>query len=448
MFGCIRRSAVLLRQPRLTNWTDFSPPLCRTALTSALHYTMSDSYSLQASALSEADVEFASDGDCSAPPSPAPPLLRFELLSLQAEADRLCASSVERMHQTVAGLTSSSPCQLPSALPARRGRAGKSGACRQSSLPAIQPIARRVASASRTGVKRQPRVQRVASRGRGKQQHVRSDSPPSSVCSSASSDCSVSQSSTLTADSHSDCSPPPLLSCQPSPAKERRSKLPLRAVYALRSFFTANVAHPYPTEQQKAELARHCGLTARQVTNWSEANTQPTRAAAIPQPASSPSIHPPTLCTPVPCVLVCCVLRFTNTRRRFLVPFLHKLAQAGPAAANSLTTSACELRADSPSSFESSGGSSGSSSSGESSQWRQQRVDMRSSHTAEAALGELAVTESDSAATRSEAAACGEEAGGGGVFDCRWSEDASLASGLYAESRRPHGGIRFGGAQR
>ena len=160
----------------------------------------------------------------------------------------------------------------------------------------------------------------------------------------------------------------------------------------------------------------------------------------------------PTLCAPacLPVAVLCG--RFTNTRRRFLVPFLHKLAQAAPAAVNSSETSVCESRADSPSSCESSGGSSGS---GELSQWRQQRtatarsgqwLDLCSSRTAETALSELGATDFDSTAASSEAAACSEEARVGGLF-AGWSDDGSLASASYAESRWPHSGMRYGGAQ-
>jgi hypothetical protein len=68
---------------------------------------------------------------------------------------------------------------------------------------------------------------------------------------------------------------------------ERRSKLPLKSVYHLRSWFTANVSSPYPTLQEKKKLAAETNLSIKQINNF-----------------------------------------FTNTRRRFWQPFLRKVATA------------------------------------------------------------------------------------------------------------------------
>ena len=213
-----------------------------------------------------------------------------ELVGLHAEADRLCGMCVSRAHTAVAALTvAASSSDQPSMLKptagggARRRRCSKRGLCCTGGGSA----------ATQRSVSARPH----SSGWQRGEQPVRAASPSStSASSSSSSDCSLSPPASVSSSSSSSSSSSALsirasaalLSCDGSQAvKERRSKLPLRAVYALRSFFTAHVSHPYPTDEQKADLARQCGLTARQVTNW-----------------------------------------FTNTRRRFLVPFLSKLARA------------------------------------------------------------------------------------------------------------------------
>jgi len=73
------------------------------------------------------------------------------------------------------------------------------------------------------------------------------------------------------------------------PSKKRRSKLPLAAIRIFRKWFTDHVRHPYPTPTEKKELARETGLSIKQTNNW-----------------------------------------FTNTRKRFWVPYMNKL-KAAPA---------------------------------------------------------------------------------------------------------------------
>jgi len=51
-------------------------------------------------------------------------------------------------------------------------------------------------------------------------------------------------------------------------SKQRRSKLPLKAVYVLREFFVRHVDHPFPNDAQKRELAGLCGLNFKQVSDW------------------------------------------------------------------------------------------------------------------------------------------------------------------------------------
>jgi len=70
----------------------------------------------------------------------------------------------------------------------------------------------------------------------------------------------------------------------PNDQKKRRSKLPLRAILIFRKWFTEHVRHPYPTPAEKKDLAREAGLSTKQTNNW-----------------------------------------FTNTRKRFWVPYMNKL---------------------------------------------------------------------------------------------------------------------------
>ncbi|KAI8149631.1 Homeodomain-like protein, partial [Fennellomyces sp. T-0311] len=66
--------------------------------------------------------------------------------------------------------------------------------------------------------------------------------------------------------------PPPL---QPSPSngnstlvKRRRGNLPKAVTAILREWLSRHKKHPYPTEDEKAALARQTNLTLNQISNW------------------------------------------------------------------------------------------------------------------------------------------------------------------------------------
>jgi hypothetical protein len=51
-------------------------------------------------------------------------------------------------------------------------------------------------------------------------------------------------------------------------ARRKRKNFSKRASEILNEFFLANVKHPYPSEEDKQELAKKCGITVSQVCNW------------------------------------------------------------------------------------------------------------------------------------------------------------------------------------
>ncbi len=51
-------------------------------------------------------------------------------------------------------------------------------------------------------------------------------------------------------------------------AKKRRSNLPKPVTNYLMKWFSDHLSHPYPTDEEKAHLMRHTGLTASQISNW------------------------------------------------------------------------------------------------------------------------------------------------------------------------------------
>ena len=51
-------------------------------------------------------------------------------------------------------------------------------------------------------------------------------------------------------------------------ARRRRRNFSKKASDILNEFFFANVRHPYPSEEDKQELAKKCGITVSQVCNW------------------------------------------------------------------------------------------------------------------------------------------------------------------------------------
>lgn len=72
-------------------------------------------------------------------------------------------------------------------------------------------------------------------------------------------------------------SPPPLVvatspSTPPLTAdttkKRRRGNLPKDVTEFLRKWLIQHKKHPYPAEKEKADLARHTGLTVNQISNW------------------------------------------------------------------------------------------------------------------------------------------------------------------------------------
>lgn len=52
------------------------------------------------------------------------------------------------------------------------------------------------------------------------------------------------------------------------PAQARRKYLPKHARELLMEWLMAHKDHPYPTAEEKEELARQCGITQEQVSNW------------------------------------------------------------------------------------------------------------------------------------------------------------------------------------
>ncbi|KAF2798084.1 hypothetical protein K505DRAFT_322107 [Melanomma pulvis-pyrius CBS 109.77] len=74
------------------------------------------------------------------------------------------------------------------------------------------------------------------------------------------------------------CSPNPGLLSPISPASSeykvrrsragRNSKLPLRALNQLQAWLDANQDNPYPSAEEKRQLAQECGITEKQVTCW------------------------------------------------------------------------------------------------------------------------------------------------------------------------------------
>lgn len=66
---------------------------------------------------------------------------------------------------------------------------------------------------------------------------------------------------------------PPLRSTKPTPPvdvtkKRRRGNLPKEVTEFLRKWLIQHKKHPYPAEKEKADLARHTGLTVNQISNW------------------------------------------------------------------------------------------------------------------------------------------------------------------------------------
>ena len=65
----------------------------------------------------------------------------------------------------------------------------------------------------------------------------------------------------------------PIARQTPSPFRfvrgsKRRGNLPKSTTDALKSWLLSHAAHPYPTEDEKLELATRTSLTVNQVCNW------------------------------------------------------------------------------------------------------------------------------------------------------------------------------------
>lgn len=87
-----------------------------------------------------------------------------------------------------------------------------------------------------------------------KKQRQKSLSPTSSISSVSSSSSSSSSSAALT----------------PTTAgtKKRRGNLPRQVTEVLRVWLNSNLQHPYPTDEEKAQLMKQTGLTLNQISNW------------------------------------------------------------------------------------------------------------------------------------------------------------------------------------
>lgn len=77
---------------------------------------------------------------------------------------------------------------------------------------------------------------------------------------------SISTPSPVTATSPSTLTPPPALT--DTTKKRRRGNLPKEVTEFLRKWLIQHKKHPYPAEKEKADLARHTGLTVNQISNW------------------------------------------------------------------------------------------------------------------------------------------------------------------------------------
>lgn len=51
-------------------------------------------------------------------------------------------------------------------------------------------------------------------------------------------------------------------------SRQRRSKLPLKSILTLRTFFVMHIDHPFPKDVEKRELAEECNLNFKQVSDW------------------------------------------------------------------------------------------------------------------------------------------------------------------------------------
>ena len=236
------------------------------------------------------------------------PEYQLEVEGLQQEAERLCSSrlrdlSLQRGRSSDAG---SDRAEEREVKPRKRKR-GKSSTATARARKKQRDTAR---NSSSSGSVRDPPLNVGSSDGVADSSGGSEREEGSVAALSDSGSLSSSPSSESLSTAASGGRPPRF-------AVQRRSKLPLKSVYHLRAFFTQHVHHvrpirlhprgsarvcagisqafsgcccapqPYPSEEEKRTLAGETGLSVLQVTTW-----------------------------------------FTNTRRRFLRPFLAKLQRA------------------------------------------------------------------------------------------------------------------------
>lgn len=84
---------------------------------------------------------------------------------------------------------------------------------------------------------------------KSKRLRQKSPSPASSVTSSSSSSSRAS-------------------SAAATGTKKRRGNLPRQVTEVLRVWLNSNLQHPYPTDEEKAQLMKETGLTLNQISNW------------------------------------------------------------------------------------------------------------------------------------------------------------------------------------
>lgn len=75
---------------------------------------------------------------------------------------------------------------------------------------------------------------------------------------------SITSSSSASSSSSSSTAPTPTT----AGTKKRRGNLPRQVTEVLRVWLNSNLQHPYPTDEEKAQLMKQTGLTLNQISNW------------------------------------------------------------------------------------------------------------------------------------------------------------------------------------
>ncbi|GAN10097.1 hypothetical protein MAM1_0320d09633 [Mucor ambiguus] len=78
----------------------------------------------------------------------------------------------------------------------------------------------------------------------------------------------ISPASTTSANAATTTTSPTNAKNDTSTVKRRRGNLPKEVTEFLRKWLIQHKKHPYPAEKEKADLARHTGLTVNQISNW------------------------------------------------------------------------------------------------------------------------------------------------------------------------------------